>query len=468
MLCSNCEQQNNEGAKFCSNCGRSMTASRKKKSKKRNFLYIFILLFLLSGTGFAAAQFMGDEPETAAPPVEEPAVEEEEEEEEAVEEQDLEAEPEVFHEEVDETPVPAGTVTKEITEIEEPIQTEPKKKEKTTIIKEAQHKVYTIFTESSLGSGFQYTNDGMVVTNAHVVAGYTDVTVRNINGLDEPGKVIGISDVYDIALIQVDAFAGIDPLPIEDKGSDVGTEVIALGSPSGFENTATMGYLTGIDRDFAVDFLYENIYQIDAKIEPGNSGGPLLDAGTGNVIGINSLLYTDDTSIAFAIPMYSVTQQLTEWANNPMSEDEVNALFSGFDVYDEFETESPDFEYNPDNGFDVGILGEFIGNFRYYYELALSNEDFYYIEDMLLRDSEIYNGIDEYITDISGQGMEFNFTDLEITDTEIHDGYALVYTYEAFDFKNAAGDWTVEERKKMYTVQMDEFGFYVISDIVIQ
>ncbi|HSI67728.1 MAG TPA: zinc-ribbon domain-containing protein, partial [Planococcus sp. (in: firmicutes)] len=78
MLCSNCEQQNNEGAKFCSNCGRSMTASRKKKSKKRNFLYIFILLFLLSGTGFAAAQFMGDEPETAAPPVEEPAVEEEE------------------------------------------------------------------------------------------------------------------------------------------------------------------------------------------------------------------------------------------------------------------------------------------------------------------------------------------------------------------------------------------------------
>lgn len=150
----------------------------------------------------------------------------------------------------------------------------------------------------------------MVVTNAHVVSGYTDVIVRNINGQDHEGTVVGISAESDIALIQVNDLTGIEPLEAEMATTDVGTEVIALGSPSGFENTASMGYLTGIDRDFYQEFTYENIYQIDAALAPGSSGGPLLDAGTGKVIGINSLLFPEGDSIGFSIPLYSMYDQL--------------------------------------------------------------------------------------------------------------------------------------------------------------
>src|SRR5690606_26044522 len=185
-----------------------------------------------------------------------------------------------------------GTVTKVediVPPSEQPEKAEPKKKDKPAIIKDTQQKVYTILTEGGQGSGFLFHQSGLVATNAHVVAGFTDVIVRNINGQDQPGTVVGISDESDIALIKVDAFAGIDPLESEMNPTDVGTEVIALGSPSGFENTATIGYLTGIDRDFEQEFIYEDIYQIDAPIAPGSSGGPLVDASTGKVIGINSL-----------------------------------------------------------------------------------------------------------------------------------------------------------------------------------
>ncbi|RNF39530.1 trypsin-like peptidase domain-containing protein [Planococcus salinus] len=463
MVCSNCGQKNKEEASFCMNCGQPLEKKRSKKPKKSKIFTAVLLLFIAIGAVFGVTQMMDEEPEPATALPEETA--EVEEQEEAVEEE-IEPEPEVVQEESELPPVVEGTVTNETDVMEQPIQTEPKKKDVTTIIKETQQKVYTILTEEKQGSGFLFTNDGMVVTNAHVVAGQTEVMVRNINGIDEPGRVVGISDVYDIALIQVDAFKGSEPLPISMSNTDVGTEVIALGSPSGFENTASIGYLTGIDRDFTQEFLYENIYQIDALIAPGSSGGPLVDAQTGSVIGINSLLYNDGSSIGFSIPMYSVNDQLTEWAANPMTQEEVAALFNNTDVYDGFGSENPGYEYNPDDGFDEFLLSEFVGNFRYYYELALQNEDFYYIEDMLVRDSNIYTGIAEYIDDITGKGMEYDFTALEITGTEIFDDYALVHTYEAFNFKNAAGEQSVEERNKTYTIVMDEFGFYTIADIV--
>ena len=94
----------------------------------------------------------------------------------------------------------------------------------------------------------------------------------------------------------------------------IGTEVIALGSPQGLENSASIGYLTGINRTIDMDFSYENVYQVDAQIDQGSSGGPLLDAKTGKVIGINSLLYTKNNSFAFSIPMHSMIDLLDSWA----------------------------------------------------------------------------------------------------------------------------------------------------------
>ena len=203
---------------------------------------------------------------------------------------------------------------------------------KTDIIKAAQEKVYTIKTDSAYGSGFLYTNSGAVVTSAHLVIGFYKVLVRDHAGNEEVGRVIGVSETSDIALIQVDALDGTAPLAVEQDTAEVGEEVIALGSPSGFENTAATGFLTGLDRDFDQDFLYEDLYQIDVQMALGSSGGPLINAATGKVIGINSLLLIESDGIGFSIPMHTVDSQLEEWAADPMDEAQVQEVF---DTYEE-------------------------------------------------------------------------------------------------------------------------------------
>lgn len=220
--------------------------------------------------------------------------------------------------------------------IGELVQESSETKSKTEMIKASQRKVYTINTDAAYGSGFLYTDSGAVVTSAHLVVGFYKVLVRDYKGNEEVGRVIGVSEVSDIALIQVDALGGEEPLTVSKEPADVGTEVIALGSPSGFENTAAIGYLTGLDRDFDQDFLYEDLYQIDVQMALGSSGGPLIHAETGRVIGINSLLLIESDGIGFSIPIHSVDSQLKEWAENPMSESQVMEVYEAYDEGLEF------------------------------------------------------------------------------------------------------------------------------------
>lgn len=468
MQCKKCGQDNEKPANFCKMCGVNLDEHLAKKNMRQKAVSTTLLLFLVAGAGYGVAQLTEAEMEQAAPTAQE-----------AISENENPAESETNTEKAVEITEPEQPVeTEEISEgivvkpedvippSEQPEKIKPKTKEKTAIIKEAQQKSYTILTESGQGSGFLFNDKGMVATNAHVVAGFTNVIVRNINGQDLTGTVIGISDTSDIALIKVSEFEEIEPLEIEMNKTDVGTEIIALGSPSGYENTASIGYLTGIDRDFHQEFIYEDIYQIDAYIAAGSSGGPLIDGRTGKVIGINSLVMTDVNTSGFSIPMYSVHAELTEWARSPMSEEEVVAKFH---VYDEFSVvEDENFEYDVDleMGFNESTLREFIGDFRYYYEMSLKNEDFFYVQDLLVYKSDIYNGIFEYINDISGQGLEFNFTKLKILEVAIFEDHAVLQTEEAFDFMDGQGQWTLEERRKSYTIVMDVNGFYYISDIV--
>ncbi|HSP23209.1 MAG TPA: trypsin-like peptidase domain-containing protein [Planococcus sp. (in: firmicutes)] len=449
MVCGKCGHENGQQDKFCGNCGTALTNIEPSGKPKKKTAAILLSFLALGGIGLGAAWFMPEE-KTPSSSLAEGEIEEPEQ---LVETEEL----------VEGAVVQAEDI---IPPSEQPEKVEPKKIGKTEVIKESQQKTYTILTEGGQGSGFLFTDQGMVATNAHVVAGYTDVIVRNINGQDVPGQVIGISDESDIALIKVEAFEGIIPLESEMGPTDIGTEIIALGSPSGFENTATIGYLTGIDRDFEQEFLYEDIYQIDAPIAQGSSGGPLLDASTGKVIGINSLVMTEGDSLGFSIPLYSMHAELTQWAENPMIPEEVTEKFHVYDDFSSYEDEEYEYDYDLEMEFSETNLQQFIGDFRYYYELALQNEDFFYVQNVLVYESDIYNSILEYINEIAGQGMEFNFRKLEITDIEIKDDAAVVQTEESFDFKNAAGELSVEERRKSYTIVMDENGFYYVSDII--
>src|SRR5699024_924702 len=203
------------------------------------------------------------------------------------------------------------------------------KKEKVEIVDVAQQTVFTVYTQDSQGSAFLYDEAGSIITNAHVVEGSLTALIKAGDGKEYMGNVIGYSNEIDIALISVPELSGLTPFPLEkEDASKVGEEVIALGTPLGFENTATFGFLTGINRTFNIPpHTFTNVYQISAPIEPGNSGGPLVSIDREKIIGINSAKSIEAENIAFSIPLHQVVSLIDKWIKSPLSEADITALF---------------------------------------------------------------------------------------------------------------------------------------------
>lgn len=170
-------------------------------------------------------------------------------------------------------------------------------------------------SETLTGSGFLYNNQGDIITNAHVIQDADMIYVRTANARIYPAAIVGISEEIDIAVIRVPQLAGQSSLPVERESlAEVGDEVIALGSPHGFQNTVTLGIVSGKERNFSVDgFDYKNVYQISAQITHGNSGGPLINRETGKVIGVNSV-GTEDGTIGFSIPTQDFIDIVEQWS----------------------------------------------------------------------------------------------------------------------------------------------------------
>ncbi|MBS4205697.1 trypsin-like peptidase domain-containing protein [Lederbergia citrea] len=347
MFCSKCGAEGQEGSKFCKECGEPLTVSASSLKRGRPSLLIAItaLIIAIMGTGLGLFFFFSNKEEPVQPVVE------------------------------TEKSVPVTTEVKVVkSEPQEKTVSEnqPKPKSKREIIQEAQSKVFTVFTSSSQGSSFLLNAKGDLVTNAHVVAGYTEVIVKDQSGTEYSGRIIGISDQVDIALIRVDQLSGMEPLPMELNHTPIGSEVIALGSPRGLENTASIGYVTGLNRDIEGDYHYEKMYQIDAQVSPGSSGGPLLDGISGAVIGINSAVLIADQSIAFSIPFYIVNDQLMAWSQNPMTADAVQATFDFYEEYQDywFDENAWEDEYNntPTDDYDEAWEDEYEDEYENSYQ----------------------------------------------------------------------------------------------------
>lgn len=195
-----------------------------------------------------------------------------------------------------------------------------------SIIRSAEKTVVQIEAHSKddmiTGSGFLFNEKGDIMTNAHVIKDSDYLYVRTVNAHIYPAAIVGISEETDIAVIRVPQLAGESHLPLERENfAEIGDEVIALGSPHGFQNTVTLGIISGTERNFTLEgFNYENIYQISAPITHGNSGGPLIDRDTGFIIGINSVGSSDGT-IGFSIPMNEVIEEVERWSHSVHNED---------------------------------------------------------------------------------------------------------------------------------------------------
>lgn len=170
-------------------------------------------------------------------------------------------------------------------------------------------------TRPGLGSGFIVNADGTILTNAHVVAGATRISVALPGGATYPARLIGADETNDLAVIKIDG----QVLPVAPLGSSrdllIGEWAIAIGNPFGFllgntEPSVTAGVVSGVGRNIAAGTgegagVYVDMIQTDASINPGNSGGPLINA-SGEVIGVNSSIFSPSggsIGLGFAIPI---------------------------------------------------------------------------------------------------------------------------------------------------------------------
>ncbi|MCX7870368.1 MAG: trypsin-like peptidase domain-containing protein [bacterium] len=186
-------------------------------------------------------------------------------------------------------------------------------------------KDYVDQTPKIVGSGVIVSKDGLVITNAHVALGAPNITIKINDKIFKDVKILAVSKKLDLALLKIED-SNLNLKPIVFANSDnvkVGDIVFAIGNPFGFELTVTMGIISAKNRklDTYVGFNYSNLIQTDAPLNPGNSGGALVDIN-GRLVGINTAIASTSGSsagIGFAIPSNIVNKFVQDSKNKVLN-----------------------------------------------------------------------------------------------------------------------------------------------------
>jgi serine protease DegQ len=172
--------------------------------------------------------------------------------------------------------------------------------------------------ENSLGSGVIVSEDGLILTNHHVIATADQIEVALSDGRKMAAKIVGTDPETDLALIRITAHQLPAITFASSEKLNVGDVVLAIGNPFGVGQTVTQGIVSALGRNHLGINTFENFIQTDASINPGNSGGALVDAN-GDLVGINSAIYSrsgGSMGIGFAIPASLARQVLEQIAAN--------------------------------------------------------------------------------------------------------------------------------------------------------
>lgn len=167
----------------------------------------------------------------------------------------------------------------------------------------------------SLGSGFIIDQNGLALTNYHVIKNATDVEVRLLDNRRFKAKIVGVDPKTDVALLHIEGAKELPWLPMADSEKlKVGEWAVAIGNPLGLTSTVTAGIISAVGRrDVPLngEMMYQDFIQTDASINPGNSGGPLVNIH-GEVVGINTAVSAEGQGIGFAIPVNMIQQILPQ------------------------------------------------------------------------------------------------------------------------------------------------------------
>jgi S1-C subfamily serine protease len=202
-------------------------------------------------------------------------------------------------------------------------------KVKTAVVKIETYKQQDKRTEAGTGSGFLFSSDGYLFTNSHVVRNAPHIQVMLHDGSQYPAYLIGQDADTDLAILKISAME-FKPAALGDSGElQIGQLVIAIGNPLGFQHTVTAGVVSALGRSLPTQSgrMMDGMIQIDAALNPGNSGGPLINAD-GEVVGVNTAIIQGAQGLCFAISINTAK----EVANQLIRFGKVKRAWLGFSM----------------------------------------------------------------------------------------------------------------------------------------